>query len=81
MEKVIYRGTLNILIHNNVLSDAQFGFKYNRSILNRLYIILLIIFTCQLIHENIIWVCLWTYVKRSIRKTEALFFGNCITMD
>ena len=29
LEKLVHRRTLNILIHNNVLSDAQFGFKHN----------------------------------------------------
>ena len=31
IEKLVYRRTLNILIHNNVLSDAQFGFRHNCS--------------------------------------------------
>ena len=31
IEKFVYRRTLNILIHNNNLSDTQFGFRDNRS--------------------------------------------------
>ena len=30
IEKLVYRRTLNILFHNNVLSDAQFGFRHNK---------------------------------------------------
>ena len=45
IEKLVYRKTLNILIHINVLSDAQFGFRHNRSteqavhnFVNRIYL-------------------------------------------
>ena len=34
---LVYRRTLSILIHNNVLSDAQFGFRHNRSTEQAIY--------------------------------------------
>ena len=44
-EKLFYRRTLNILIHNNVLSHAQIGFRHNHSteqainnFVNRIYL-------------------------------------------
>ena len=37
IEMLVYRRTLNILFHNNLLSDPQFGFRHNRSTEQAIY--------------------------------------------